>query len=179
MTEPAAPSDLTASDLTGRWDLDATASEIRFTSKTMWGMVTVKGHFASFQGEGSVGQDGDITGSLRVEAASVDTGNTKRDNHLRSADFFDVANHPTITIKVTSGSLAEGRAQLSATIEVRGNQAPLELDTTVLDASAAQVSLLATSAVERTPLGITWNKLGVMRGPTSVEVKAVFNHQSD
>ena len=76
------------------------------------GLAEVKGIFRKFEGTVNL-EDNSAKSSVKVtiDAASIDTGVEKRDEHLRTADFFDVAKHPTITFvskKVTSGR--EGQA---------------------------------------------------------------------
>ena len=56
----------------------------------MWGAMTVKGQFAEVRGEGRVTEAGAVSGRIDIIAASLHTGIGKRDEHLRSADFFDV-----------------------------------------------------------------------------------------
>ena len=82
---------------TGTWTVDAAHSKVGFAVKHL-GIATVRGKFNSF--EGTVEVPGDIsaarvTGSIDV--ASVDTNEAQRDEHLRSADFFDAENHPKLT----------------------------------------------------------------------------------
>lgn len=84
-----------------KWVLDPTHSELTFKVKHM--MITnVKGEFKNF----SIEVDGDdIFNSplnVTVDASSINTNSTDRDNHLKSADFFDVENHKELTFKSTS-----------------------------------------------------------------------------
>ena len=66
----------------------------------MWGLAPVNGVFSEVSGNGTVSADGEVSGTVRVAAASIDTRNAGRDAHLRSADFFDSGNHPDITFPV-------------------------------------------------------------------------------
>ena len=83
--------------LAGAWALDPGRSSIRLKNRSVWGLVRVNGVFREVSGNGSVYPDGQVSGTLTVAAASIDTKNTRRDTHLRSADFFDSDNHPDIT----------------------------------------------------------------------------------
>lgn len=84
-----------------KWAFDPAHSELTFKVKHMM-ISNVKGGFNSF----SVAVDGeDILKSslaVTVDASSINTNNTDRDNHLKSADFFDVENHKELTFKSTS-----------------------------------------------------------------------------
>ena len=71
------------------WSLDRDGSSVGFTVKTMWGLIPVRGRFDRFAGSYEIGRNG-TTIELTIDADSVDTGNGKRDEHLRSSDFFDV-----------------------------------------------------------------------------------------
>jgi polyisoprenoid-binding protein YceI len=87
--------------IAGTWDIDPVHSDVSFTVRHM--MVSkVRGRFGSFSGEITTGED--ITASTvtaTIDATSIDTNNDQRDGHIRSADFFDVANHPTWTFTST------------------------------------------------------------------------------
>jgi polyisoprenoid-binding protein YceI len=86
-----------------KWNIDPAHSSIDFSVKHMM-FATVKGGFQSFHAEIEADPTDLTTAdiSFTVDVASVDTRSEDRDNHLRSADFFDVENHPTMTFKSTS-----------------------------------------------------------------------------
>jgi polyisoprenoid-binding protein YceI len=87
---------------TGTWNVDPSHSSIEFRVKHL-GISTVRGSFREFEGRIEIGEDiGSTKAYGKVKAASIDTGEPKRDEHLRSADFFDVENHPDITFESTS-----------------------------------------------------------------------------
>ncbi len=87
--------------IAGTWDIDPVHSDVSFTVRHM--MVSkVRGRFSSFSGEITTGAD--VTASTvtaSIDATSIDTNNEQRDGHIKSADFFDVENHPTWTFTST------------------------------------------------------------------------------
>jgi len=86
---------------TGSWSLDKAHTKLGFAVKHM-GVSTVRGEFKEFDGSFEVDESGEIRARGVVKAASVDTNQPQRDEHLRSADFFDVENYPEITFESTS-----------------------------------------------------------------------------
>ena len=102
------------------WILDRDRSTVAVRNKTFWGAVTVKGTFSDIEGSGEITAANTIAGQLRVGAASVSTGIGKRDDHLRSADFFEVENHPVIAIEVHGATVTGADTlDLDATITVK------------------------------------------------------------
>ena len=85
----------------GSWQLVPARSSVRFKNKTFWGLVTVTGEFTDVRGAGQITANGAVSGGLDIRASSLKTGIRKRDEHLRSADFFDVEKHPEIRVEVT------------------------------------------------------------------------------
>ncbi len=83
--------------------IDVSHSQIGFSIKHMM-FSTVRGNFRGFEGTITVDSDNPANSSVNVtiDAATITTGDEKRDEHLRSADFFDVETYPTITFKSTS-----------------------------------------------------------------------------
>ena len=106
--------------IAGRWTIDQVHSDISFTARHM--MVSkVRGHFREFDGEvvtGANPADSSVTATIQV--ASVDTNNEMRDNHVRSADFFDAATYPTATYRSTSVTPADGDFVVSGELTLHG-----------------------------------------------------------
>src|SRR5215216_6415985 len=109
MTAPALQALLKDGTLAGEWVLDPHTSSIRLKNRAMWGLVEVNGVFRGVSGNGTVSPDGEVSGTLTVAAASIDTRNTRRDTHLRSADFFDSGNYPDITFTAEAVRLSGQR----------------------------------------------------------------------
>ena len=85
-------------DTAGVWSVDPDRSTVNFKIKNLWGLLNVKGHFTSVSGDGQVTGKGAIFGRLDIQVASLRTGIGKRDEHLRSADFFDADRYPDISV---------------------------------------------------------------------------------
>ena len=86
----------------GTWDIDPVHSDVSFTVRHM--MVSkVRGRLGTFSGEiVTAPQFTDSVVTASVDASSVDTGNAQRDGHIRTADFFEVENHPTWSFRSTA-----------------------------------------------------------------------------
>jgi polyisoprenoid-binding protein YceI len=111
--------------LAGTWILDASSSQIRLRSKSMWGLVTVKGVFGQVEGNGTVSAAGEASGTITVASDSIDTKMKKRDEHLRSADFFDTANHRSITFTADQVRPSGQGVMVTGSLTVRGRTRPL------------------------------------------------------
>ncbi len=85
-----------------------------------------------------------------IEVASVDTGNTKLDTHLRSADLYDTSTLPSITYEAT-GLSADGResVRLSSALTIGGHTRPFEVTAKVTKGGPSALSLTTSSEVDR------------------------------
>jgi polyisoprenoid-binding protein YceI len=86
----------------GKWTIDPVHSEVGFSVRHM--MVSkVRGRFTEFSGDIVTGENpADSSGTAEITLSSIQTGEENRDNHLRSPDFFEAENFPTMTYKSTS-----------------------------------------------------------------------------
>jgi polyisoprenoid-binding protein YceI len=111
----------------GTWDIDPVHSEVSFSVRHM--MVSkVRGRFGSFTGQIVTGED--VTGSsvsATIDATSIDTNNEQRDNHIRSADFFDVANHPTWSFASSAVRVDDGELRVDGELTIKGATRPVTL----------------------------------------------------
>jgi polyisoprenoid-binding protein YceI len=111
----------------GTWDIDATHSTVGFVVRHM--MVSkVRGFFRDFSGEIVTAEDPtNSTVTATVDLGSIDTRQEQRDAHVRSADFFDVANHPQMTFRST-GVRADGADWVvDGELTLKGNTKPVSL----------------------------------------------------
>ena len=173
MTAPALLDLLKGGTLTGEWVLDPHNSSVRLKSKSM-GLIPVNGVFREVSGSGTVSPDGKASGILQVAAASIDTQNTKRDTHLRSADFFDSDNHPDISFTADDIRPSGQGVAVTGALTIRGRTRPLSFDATASVAGDGEVWLDAEFRVNRGDFGITWNMLGAVSQISTLTVHAVF-----
>jgi polyisoprenoid-binding protein YceI len=116
--------------IAGTWTIDPTHSDVSFTVRHM--MVSkVRGYFRTFEGTivtGASPEDSAVTASIQLE--SIDTNQEQRDAHIRSADFFDSANHPTMTFQSTAVRSSGGDWIVDGDLTLKGatKQVPLTLE---------------------------------------------------
>jgi polyisoprenoid-binding protein YceI len=165
---------LTNGALAGSWTLDASRSSITLRSKSMWGLAPVKGSFREIAGIGTVSPDGQVSGTITVAAASVDTKIAKRDAHLRSAEFFDADAHPQITIRVDGLTLADQGVTVAGTLTVRDRTRPLAFDATVSALDVGEVRLDAEIQVNRSDYGMTWSPMRMASMHNTITIHLVF-----
>lgn len=163
--------------LAGSWTLDAARSEIGLKSKSMWGIVSVKGVFREVAGSGTVSAAGDVAGTLTVAAGSIDTKMKKRDEHLRSADFFDVANYPVITFVAEQVTPSGEGLTVAGNLTVRDRTRPVSFAARVSGSDGTQVELDGEIQVNRADFGLTWNQLGMSSVHNTITVHTVFTRQ--
>ena len=161
----------------GSWVLDGSRTEIRLKSKSIWGLVPVNGVFGQVSGNGTVSPSGDVTGTITVAAQSIDTGHKGRDNHLRSADFFEVDSYPAITFTVDSVTEAGNGLTVAGQLSVRGRTRPVSFDVSVSRFDGGEAHLDGELRVNRADFGLTWNRLGMVSMNNTITVHAVFTRQ--
>jgi polyisoprenoid-binding protein YceI len=177
MTSPGPQELLRDGKLAGSWTLDPARSEIGLKSKSIWGLVPVKGVFREVTGSGTVSAAGDVAGAITVTAGSIDTKNKKRDEHLRSADFFDVANTPDITFAAEQVTPSGDGVTVTGALTVRDRTHPVSFAARVSGFDGAQVELDGELQVNRSDFGLTWNQLGMSSVHNTITVHAVFTRQ--
>lgn len=148
------------------WVLDAEHSTVGFAVKHM--MVTdQKGAFDTFSGTIEL-DDKDITKStvnVTIEPASVNTKNKKRDDHLRSPDFFDATKFPKMTFVSTKVEKAkDGGLLVTGNLTIRDITKPVTLTVAPLSDEfkdpwgGSHRGTTATATINREEFGLTWNK---------------------
>jgi len=163
------------SDVVGQWRLAPDRSTFEFRNKTMWGAMTVTGRFAKVRGEGQVTETGAVSGRIDIIAASLHTGIGKRDEHLRSADFFDVEKFPEVSVIVAAAEPADGDdVDLHAEIVIKGISHPLPLHAAVAVLEDEAVRVSTRTSVDREELGVSGNLFGMLVGATELSADAVF-----
>ncbi|MBF0458449.1 MAG: YceI family protein [Nitrospirae bacterium] len=148
------------------WEIDPEHTNIGFSVRHMM-VSNVKGLFDHFKGTAVIdGADmSKSTFSATIETSSIDTRITKRDTHLKSADFFDVTKYPNMTF-VSKKVIPEGKDHMKVigdltikgitkevTLKVDGPSAPVKDPSGNIRRGAS-----ATAKVNRKDFGLTWNK---------------------
>src|SRR6516225_1375534 len=115
-TAPPLHALLSDRSLAGEWVLDPGQSSIGLKNRSALGLIRANGIF------------GEVSGSITVASASIDTRNTRRDTHLRSADFFDSANYPDITFTADVIRPSGQGVAVTGVLIVRDRTRPLSFD---------------------------------------------------
>jgi len=160
--------------MAGTWSLAPDRSSVRFTNKTLWGLVNVNGEFEDVVGSGRFGPDG-VTGRLTIGAASIRTGIGKRDEHLCGSDFFDTDNFPEIIIDVAGATpTGDHTVGLAATMNVRGTTLPLPIEATVTRLGDDTVHIVGRATIDRTRWGVSGNMFGMMPNTATLVADTTF-----
>ena len=148
---------------TGTWTVDATHSRVGFAVKHL-GIATVRGTFSEFAGTLEIGDDlSTATARGTVKAASVNTNDAGRDEHLRNADFFDAETYPEITFESTSiEAIDEDSLKIVGNLTIKDltNEVELlaEVGGTEIDPwGNERVGLEAVGKISREAFGMTFN----------------------
>jgi polyisoprenoid-binding protein YceI len=151
----------------GCWRIDPTRSSIEFRARTLWGPATVEGRFERYDGTLDLQENPAI--ELTIDAASINTNLGLRDRHLRSADFFDVVNHPHVSF-VSDGATLEGeRLQVRGRLRAAGKSIPLELDAR-LRRVGDELEIDARTYADHRKLGMSHGMLGMIPTPSELIV---------
>jgi polyisoprenoid-binding protein YceI len=114
----------------GKWTIDPVHSEIGFSVRHM--MVSkVRGKFSNFSGEIVTAEDPfKSSATAEIDLKSISTGNDQRDEHIRSADFFEVETYPTMTYRSTGARFEDGNYVLDGDLTLKGvtRRVPLVLE---------------------------------------------------
>ncbi|MFL5378165.1 MAG: YceI family protein [Myxococcales bacterium] len=149
----------------GTWNIDPSHSAIAFSVRHMVVSKT-RGRFNKWSGQLRFDPANPSASSVEVDIdpASLDTGDTQRDAHLRSADFFDVEKYPTASFRSTKVELAgEGRYRVTGNLTVHGITQPVLLDVSYEGSGkdpwgGERAGFSATTTIDRKHFGLEWNK---------------------
>lgn len=159
----------------GVWNLDPARSSIALMSKSFWGLLPVKGKFTDFSGDGQITHQAAVFGRLDIRVASLDTGIGRRDEHLRSPDYFDTERFPDISVVVTAlQPSSSDTADFRATLTVKATTKPLELPAgiDVIDPSTVRIS--TKTKLDRTQWDVTGNLAGMVTRTAALKADLVF-----
>jgi polyisoprenoid-binding protein YceI len=161
-----APARAPAADTLTTWDIDSGHSVVEFGVRHLT-VSTVKGQFGKVSGELVLDETDPkrSTVTAKIDPATIDTREPKRDTHLKSPDFFDVAKYPTVTFKSTTiKDAGKGRLEVTGDLTIRDVTKPVTLAVegptpAVKDLKGGLVRGASLSGkINRQDWGLTWNK---------------------
>ncbi|HUO86317.1 MAG TPA: YceI family protein [Thermoanaerobaculia bacterium] len=163
------------------WTIDTNHSHVGFSVRHL--LTPVPGSFGDFSGLIVYNPENPTTSSVEVtvEAASIDTANQRRDDHLRSADFFDVEQHPTLTfVSKKVAPLGESSLAVTGDLTIRGVTREVTVPIEVLGVLGDKAGFQTEFTVDRKEYGVLWNR-ALDQGGTLLgdEVRVVLTIEAD
>lgn len=150
-------------ELSGTYEIDTMHSTVGFAVKHAM-VSTTRGHFTSFSGGAAIDASNleKSTAWLDIDATSVDTGASQRDDHLRSPDFWDAGVHPKIMFRSTSAKLDGDHLVLTGDLTIKGVTQPVdvtwEFGGLATDPyGTTKAGFDGTATLNRSDWGLTWN----------------------
>ena len=146
------------------WRLDPAHTDIAFSAKHMM-ITTVRGSFGDVDGTLEIDESGAPTasGEIRVRTASINTGFGARDEHLRSADFFDAATYPEIVVRFDGVEpTGQDRFRVNADVTIRDVTTTVPFDVEYVGLTTnmkggRHIAFTARAKIDREAWGLTWN----------------------
>lgn len=145
----------------GTWQIDPAHSVVGFAVRHL--MSKVRGRFEQFDGQITIADERDRSAvQVEIGVGSVNTGNELRDNHLRSGDFFDVQQYPTMTFTSTGLREAEAGWILDGELTIRDTTraVPIRLEVLGYDPSGMQgeprIGFAGRTSIDRSDFGVSF-----------------------
>lgn len=174
----------------GTWEIDTAHSEIAFSVRHL--MTTVRGSFTRFDGRVEMAENPlESRAYAEIEMDSIETRNSERDEHVRSSEILDVANHPTMTFVATGVEeatrrrhAAQQRHVVTGDLTIRGVTRPVTLLTEYAGVSedpwgGTRAGFTATTTINRTDFGVEFNiPLGGDRAVLGDEIEITLEIQA-
>ena len=143
----------------GTWQVDPAHSAVTFTARHMM-VAKVRGRFTDFSADIVIADDPlQSTVNAIVQMASIATGDSGRDDHLRTNDFFDIENHPTMTFRSTGLEGTGDEYRLHGDLTIRGVTRPVELLAAVRPEDDDCVRVRVEGSIRRSDFGLEWDAL--------------------
>jgi polyisoprenoid-binding protein YceI len=173
--------------LPGTYDIDVSHTSVGFVARHLMVSKT-RGQFPVVSGSITIGENpADSSVEVSIDASGVETGDERRDEHLRSPDFFHVEEYPTISFRSTRvNPAAAGHYDVDGDLTVRGVTKPVRLQVTFEGAVTdpwgnIRGGFAASTEIDREDFGLTWNQVleggGVIVGKKiniDIEAEAVL-----
>ena len=146
----------------GVWEIDPGHADIAFIGRHLM-LTKVRGRFAGVAGAITVADDpSESRVDVTIDMASVDSGDARRDQHLRGPDLFDVEHHPTATFRSATVTPAGAGGTVSGDLTLRGVTRPVTLQVTYLGHARDpwgndRVGFRAHATINREHWDLTWN----------------------
>jgi len=143
-----------------RMRIDRNHSTVGFRVPILAGMSTVTGKFTDFEIEFDydAATPSNSTVSVTIQVASIDTGIDRRDEHLRTADFFDVENEPTMTFVSNRIDVEGDHGLAQGTLTMRGTSRAVTLDLQLMPMGEGGIGVKATATIDRTDYGVSYQR---------------------
>ncbi|MGH2517408.1 MAG: YceI family protein [Ktedonobacterales bacterium] len=146
------------------WEIDQSHTTVEFSTRHMM-VTTVKGRFTKFSGKIDLDEANPAASvvDVTVDTNSVSTGDEKRDGHLRSPDFFDVAQYPTLTFKSNRVErLDQDTARVHGDLTIKGVSQPVTLEVTREGETKNMrgerlMGFSVRTSISRKDWGLNWN----------------------
>ena len=148
----------------GTWSIDPGHAEVGFVGRH-FGLTKVRGRFTGVSGTITIAADpAASTVEVVIDTASVNSGDQARDDHLRSADFFDVEHHPTAVFRSTGVVASGATGTLTGDLTIKGVSKPVTLHVDYVGAATdpwgnERAVFSARGRINREDWGLTWNML--------------------
>lgn len=170
---------LADSDRTGVWTVAPERSSVTVKSRSFWGLLPVTVRFPEFRGDGQLTSASEAFGRIDINAAALTTGIGKRDEHLRSADYFDVERYPEISVVVTAATPSAGDAvDLRAKLTVAGTTKPVTLPATVSVLADGSARVSVQTRINRSEFGVDGNLVGMVGDGVTLVGDVVFTRNA-
>ena len=168
----------------GTYGIDPVHSQVGFAIRHL-GITTIRGTFDRFTGSLTIGEDlADTSVTVEADMASLNTGFAMRDEHIHGPDFFDLANHPTMTFQSTSVAESGDGYAMTGDLTIRGVTVPVTFDTTFNGSEVFPVDgsthfgFSASATISRTAFDMA-QLIPVLSDNVKLELEAQFVRPAD